>query len=103
MECSLLAIWDTILSSLRWTPKLLSTANEFLRLLFQEIWSALEAADWNAQVVHVYREANCGADFLANLGHEGSFNCVMLNAAPAALNLILFEDRLGTGLPRMVH
>lgn len=78
------------------------SGNAFLQPLLQEICHLLSLDDWSASVHHVFREANRSADFLANLGHEGPFQCVFLDPVPASLRLILFEDRIGSSLPRLV-
>lgn len=44
------------------------TAFACYRPLLQEIFSLLNLQDWSVSVVHVFREANCCADLLANMG-----------------------------------
>ena len=54
------------------------------------------ASNLGIQVIssHIYREGNCCADKLANMGHsvQGS---VWLSSLPAELNVDFFRDRCG--------
>lgn len=51
-------------------------------------------------MVHTFREANRGADFLASLGHLGEFTWTILDSPPPRLSLVLQEDARGASLPR---
>ncbi|CAN1182654.1 Putative ribonuclease H protein At1g65750 [Linum perenne] len=46
------------------------TANQHAGLVAE--FCELSSREWFVSIVHVYREANCGADYLANLGHSVS-------------------------------
>ncbi|CAN1182951.1 Putative ribonuclease H protein At1g65750 [Linum perenne] len=62
--------------------------------------SILQKAETNHQ--HVYREANCGADYLANLGHSYSFGVHLLSHPDISLTRWLRYDLVGVALPRAV-
>lgn len=49
-----------------------------------------------------FREANRAADFLTNQNHDRHFPCATLEAPPPGLRIILYEDKIGSSLPRMV-
>ncbi|CAN1126125.1 Putative ribonuclease H protein At1g65750 [Linum perenne] len=51
---------------------------------------------------HVYREANCGADYLANLGHSCNFGLHLLSHPDAVLAQWLRYDLVGGALPRAI-
>ncbi|CAN1151000.1 hypothetical protein LINPERPRIM_LOCUS17888 [Linum perenne] len=51
---------------------------------------------------HVYREANCGADYLANLGHSCNFGLHVFSQPDATLAHWLRFDLIGVALPRVL-
>ncbi|CAN1192302.1 Putative ribonuclease H protein At1g65750 [Linum perenne] len=51
---------------------------------------------------HVYREANCAADHLANLGHSFSIGMYSFDFPDASLAHWLRYDLIGVALPRLV-
>jgi len=59
-------------------------------------------ADWNASLVHSYREANRAADFLANLGHRAIFVVSVIDTFPPTLRLILSDDARGVVFKRSI-
>lgn len=61
----------------------------------EEVLHLLHLPDWRASVVHTYCEANRCADFLANMGHEGSFHWSVLDRMPPILGLHISYDALG--------
>lgn len=54
--------------------------------------------------MHVFREGNCAADWLANLGVAYNSNVVVFNNVPNELGRIIMEDARGVGvaIPRLV-
>ncbi|CAN0906735.1 Putative ribonuclease H protein At1g65750 [Linum grandiflorum] len=53
-------------------------------------------------IVHIYREANCGADYLANLGHSFVFGFHIFDSPDRGLSHWLCYDVIGVSLPRSV-
>ncbi|CAN1189364.1 Putative ribonuclease H protein At1g65750, partial [Linum perenne] len=51
---------------------------------------------------HVYREANCGADYLANLGHSCNFGLHLFTQLDSVLAHWLRYDLVGVALPRVI-
>ncbi|CAN0864164.1 Putative ribonuclease H protein At1g65750 [Linum grandiflorum] len=51
---------------------------------------------------HIYREANCAADYLANLGHSFMFGFHFINLPDRGLSHWLCYDIIGVSLPRSV-
>ncbi|CAN0857782.1 Putative ribonuclease H protein At1g65750 [Linum grandiflorum] len=51
---------------------------------------------------HIYREANCAADYLANLGHSFMFGLHLVNLPDRGLSHWLRYDIIGVSLPRSV-
>lgn len=62
----------------------------------------LRKDDWEVLVVHVFREGNRAADWLANRGVAQSDNLLILGSAPSELRRILSEDVQGVAFPRFV-
>ncbi|CAN1788669.1 Putative ribonuclease H protein At1g65750 [Linum perenne] len=62
----------------------------------------LRARSWVIRIEHVYREANCGADYLANLGHSCNFGLHLLSHPDAVLAQWLRYDLVGGALPRAI-
>ncbi|CAN1824564.1 Putative ribonuclease H protein At1g65750, partial [Linum perenne] len=58
--------------------------------------------NWELAICHVYREANCAADYLANLGHSISFGFRFLMNPDSRLAYWLRYDLLGVARPRVV-
>lgn len=54
-------------------------------------------------ISHIYREANCCVDILADMGHLGGFQWTILQHAPFQLSLALDVDARGVALARIVH
>ncbi|CAL9000276.1 unnamed protein product, partial [Prunus brigantina] len=57
---------------------------------------------WNCCVLHVYRETNFAADFLAKLGHHKDLGYHELSSPPDQLQPILDDDKNGLLRPRFV-
>ncbi|CAN1823301.1 Putative ribonuclease H protein At1g65750, partial [Linum perenne] len=51
---------------------------------------------------HVYREANCGPDYLANLGHSFNFGLHLFTQPDSVLAQWLRYDLVGVALPRVI-
>ncbi|CAN1806206.1 Putative ribonuclease H protein At1g65750 [Linum perenne] len=62
----------------------------------------LKARSWEVSIVHVYREANCGADYLANLGHSCNFGLHVFSQPDPVLARWLRYDLIGVALPRVI-
>ena len=63
---------------------------------------ALINLDWTVKVVHVYREANRAADWLASFASQFPRGLHVLQQAPASINDILYQDFIGVSSTRMV-
>jgi ribonuclease HI len=69
--------------------------------LMKKIYNLL--ADFmEVQINHVYREANRGADMLANLGCEGTGETVTFDHPPIEVIQIIDEDCRGVSFPRLI-
>ncbi|CAN1153949.1 Putative ribonuclease H protein At1g65750 [Linum perenne] len=62
----------------------------------------LKARRWDVSIVHVYREAYCGADYLANLGHSCNFGLHILSHPDISLAHWLRYDLIGVAVPRVI-
>ncbi|CAN1129038.1 Putative ribonuclease H protein At1g65750 [Linum perenne] len=62
----------------------------------------LKARSWEVSIVHVYREANCGADYLANLGHSCNFGLHVFSQPDTVLARWIRYDLIGVALPRVI-
>ncbi|CAN1806610.1 Putative ribonuclease H protein At1g65750 [Linum perenne] len=62
----------------------------------------LSLREWDVQLSHVYREANCAADHLANLGHSFSIGMYLFDFPDASLAHWLRYDLIGVALPRVI-
>ncbi|CAN1191400.1 Putative ribonuclease H protein At1g65750, partial [Linum perenne] len=51
---------------------------------------------------HVYREANCAADYLANFGHSFCVGMYLFQTLDASLAHWLRYDLIGIALPRVI-
>ncbi|GKV18315.1 hypothetical protein SLEP1_g28713 [Rubroshorea leprosula] len=54
----------------------------------------------DVQIIHIYREANAAADFMAKLGTSSVMDFVLYEESPPGISSILFHDRIGTIFPR---
>ena len=68
--------------------------NRCLYLIHQE--------SWEVKIVHVYREGNRAADWLANLGVSQLLPTILHSSAPSGLCPILQEDLQGVSIPRLL-
>ncbi|CAN1167006.1 Putative ribonuclease H protein At1g65750 [Linum perenne] len=62
----------------------------------------LSSRDWEVQLTHVYREANCAADHLANLGHSFDIGMYLFDFPDVSLAHWLRYDLIGVALPRVI-
>ncbi|CAN1165304.1 Putative ribonuclease H protein At1g65750, partial [Linum perenne] len=62
----------------------------------------LTSREWEVQLSHVYREANCAADHLANLGHSFPVGMYLFDFPDASLAHWLRYDLIGVALPRVI-
>ena len=60
----------------------------------------LHPSDWDAIILHVYREGNRAADWLANRGVDQQERVVTWNTPPPDLYRIVAEDSWGVVFPR---
>ena len=61
--------------------------------------------DWEVVIVHVYREANCVADWLANFGLTRDLldrGADIITDPPAGLYILLYYDLIGSTVPRLI-
>ncbi|CAN1137709.1 Putative ribonuclease H protein At1g65750 [Linum perenne] len=62
----------------------------------------LRSRNWQTKVVHIFREANCGADYLANLGHSYCFGLHLFSQPNSSLAYWLRFDLIGVASPRAI-
>ncbi|CAN1134643.1 Putative ribonuclease H protein At1g65750 [Linum perenne] len=65
-------------------------------------FQALRARQWEVSIAHIFREANCCADYLANLGHSLWFGLHVFDYPVSLLADWLRYDLVGVALPRVV-
>ncbi|CAN1773878.1 Putative ribonuclease H protein At1g65750, partial [Linum perenne] len=65
---------------------------------FQE----LKSRSWDISITDVFREANCGADYLANLGHSYCFGLHFFSQSDSTLAHWLRFDLIGVSSPRVI-
>ncbi|CAN0870349.1 Putative ribonuclease H protein At1g65750, partial [Linum grandiflorum] len=58
---------------------------------------------WEVTLTHIYREANCTADYLANLGHSFNLGFHIVDSPDRGLSHWLRYDVIGVSLPRSVR
>ena len=68
-------------------------------MLLQKCTGLLEWAGWEVKFNHCFREANQVADFLANLGCEGSVGVTIHSSPPIGVGEALYADSLGVFWP----
>ncbi|CAN1177925.1 Putative ribonuclease H protein At1g65750 [Linum perenne] len=62
----------------------------------------IRARPWEISLTHIFREANCSADYLANLGHSFWFGFHVFYYPISSLADWLRYDLVGVALPRVV-
>ncbi|CAN1129174.1 Putative ribonuclease H protein At1g65750, partial [Linum perenne] len=62
----------------------------------------MRARSWEISLSHIFREANCSADYLANLGHSFWFGFHVFDYPISSLADWLRYDLVGVALPRVV-
>ncbi|CAN1743816.1 Putative ribonuclease H protein At1g65750 [Linum perenne] len=67
-----------------------------------EAISELRSRDWEISLSHVYREANCGADYLANIGHSLCIGMHLIQVPDSSLAHWLRYDLIGVSLPTTI-
>ncbi|CAN1823299.1 Putative ribonuclease H protein At1g65750, partial [Linum perenne] len=77
-----------------------ATDNQHATLISEFI--ELKARSWEISITHVYREANCGPDYLANLGHSFNFGLHLFTQPDSVLAQWLRYDLVGVALPRVI-
>lgn len=62
----------------------------------------IQQEDWEVRIIHVYREGNRAADWLAN--HEASqlLPTIIHSSVPQGLGPILEDDYRGVAIPRLL-
>ncbi|CAN1140351.1 Putative ribonuclease H protein At1g65750 [Linum perenne] len=58
--------------------------------------------EWEVKVIHVYREANKAADYLANLGHNTTRGVHTVDISDCNLAYFVRHDCLGISEPRVI-
>ncbi|CAN0920408.1 Putative ribonuclease H protein At1g65750 [Linum grandiflorum] len=69
-----------------------------LVMQFQELYNL----PWEVTLNHIYREANCAVNYLANLGHSYMFGLHIVNLPDRGLSHWLRYDIIAVSLPRSV-
>lgn len=64
--------------------------------------SMINEASWEVKVVHVYRQGNRVADWLANHGMTQPQRTLVLEDIPITLTRILDEDNRDVAFPRFI-
>ncbi|CAI0393757.1 unnamed protein product [Linum tenue] len=62
----------------------------------------LLAQEWEVELLHVFREGNVVADYLASLGHGLPPGDHIINTPYHMLSYWLYYDLLGVSLPRLI-
>ncbi|CAN1837535.1 Putative ribonuclease H protein At1g65750 [Linum perenne] len=63
----------------------------------------LRSRDWVVSLSHIFREANCAADHLANFGHSFEFGMYLFDVPDSSLAHWLRYDLIGVALPRAFY
>ena len=61
--------------------------------------------EWEVEILHVYREANCVADWLANFGLTRELldrGADIITDPPSGLYTLLYYDLIGSTVPRLI-
>ena len=72
--------------------------------LIMKIRDMLDRA-WEVRTVHIYREANCVADWLTNFGLSRDVidrQSDVLTDPPSGLYTLLYYDLIGSTIPRLI-
>ncbi|CAL1399428.1 unnamed protein product [Linum trigynum] len=59
--------------------------------------------DWEIKISHVYRESNCAADYLANVGHDSPFGTHSFDVCDPGLRYWLQYDVMGIAQERSIN
>lgn len=78
-----------------------STPVIHLKSLLEEISTLPRSADWQTKVLHVFRESNFCADFLAKCGMDGPPLFNLVNSVSPMLGLYISSNCRGS--PRLVN
>ena len=70
--------------------------------LIKRCHELLRKEDWEVHIMHIYREGNRAADWLANQGVAQPHRIVILEDIPIALRRIVNEDVWGVAMPRLI-
>lgn len=70
--------------------------------LLQDCLTRIECPEWTVKLLHVYREGNRAADWLANHGAAHHIETYIFHNAPVELGRIISEDSRGVAIPRLV-
>ncbi|CAN1812888.1 Putative ribonuclease H protein At1g65750 [Linum perenne] len=62
----------------------------------------LRSREWDLSLSHIYREANCATDHLANLGHSFSVGMYLFHFPYSSLAHWLRYDLIGVALPMVI-
>lgn len=58
--------------------------------------------EWEVQLVHIYREGNMVADFMANYGFDSVNSYVLFEYPPPGARKFLMYNMLGVCIPRII-
>lgn len=70
--------------------------------IFKKCCELINAPNWEVKIIHVFREGNRAADWLANQGVHQEERLNFIETIPLELYNILKEDIQGVALPRLV-
>ncbi|CAN1136796.1 Putative ribonuclease H protein At1g65750 [Linum perenne] len=68
-----------------------------------EQFSEISSRDWQVSIHNIYREANCAADHLANLGHSLDLGIHVFKSPVVSLQYWLRFDLVGCCTPRLIY
>ncbi|CAN1176340.1 Putative ribonuclease H protein At1g65750 [Linum perenne] len=77
-----------------------SVNNQHASLIEQ--FSELSSRNWQVSIHQIYREANCAADHLANLGHSLDLGVHLFEFPNVSLQYWLRFDLAGSCTPRLI-
>lgn len=70
--------------------------------LIEHAIKLIESPAWTVKIIHVYREGNRAADWLANHGVAQHIRLQIFPSAPLELSRIIDEDIRGVAIPRLI-
>ncbi|KAL9438890.1 hypothetical protein AB3S75_024539 [Citrus x aurantiifolia] len=62
----------------------------------------LAGRNWQISIIHIYREANSAADFMANMVHSLHHGIYLFSSPPMGIYSIIAQDLFGVTQPRLI-